>query len=108
MNAALTAQLTAVALQAQDILGENALYNGAVIKFVFGPPTFMQEQMEGGGYRGRTTLTAAATRDQFSTPPINRQTVVRTALTPQVTYRIESIGFHDPIHYVFHLSKVGE
>lgn len=94
-----------------DTAAGNAIWNQTAITGVWGVPQAEQVMLVDGGYRGRTAVQFSASRDQFPTPPDNvksRAQIVRTDLTPNLIYRIESINFHDPFKFVFNCVRVGE
>lgn len=89
----------------------NAIWNQTALTGTWGLPQSEQVMLPDGGYRGRTSLPFAVTRDQFDAPPDNvksRQQITRTDLTPHLVYRIESISFHDPFKFIFNCIRVGE
>lgn len=89
----------------------NAIWNQTALTGVWGLPQPEQVMLPDGGYRGRTSVQFAVTRDQFDDPPDNvksRQQITRTDLTPHLTYRVESVSYHDPFKFIFTCVRVGE
>jgi hypothetical protein len=104
--------------EAQEILAQmmgkpasgagNTLYRGGNLTLVYGTPRVVEPFNVGGGSRPRTEVPATLTRTQMSAPPVSKEQLVRTDVTPHITYRIDTVDTHDPIHYVLVLVKVGE
>ncbi len=78
---------------------------------VYGTPFVREEPQEGGGYRRRVVLPYTVTRSQLEAPPdtkVRKWVHVRTDLTPNITYRVDTVDLHQPLNYVFFLVKLGE
>jgi hypothetical protein len=99
---------TAVA-QAAGMTGtKNTSYNGGTYVLTYGNPILQRVMLPSGGYRQRTAVPFSATRAQFSVPLVANKQLVRTDLTPHITYIIDGVNVHDPYHFTGFLVRVGE
>jgi hypothetical protein len=112
-----SAEMLLAAAEAQTVLAEiggalpgrkNTLYNGTPLLAVYGAPQVDRQMLPSGGYKQRTYLPASITRAQLGTPPTSGKQWTRTDCTPQITYRIESVGTHDSVMYSVVLVRPGE
>lgn len=86
----------------------NAQIEGSVYTGVFGPPQIDRQMLPSGGYRQRGFLQWTALRSAFTDVPQVNKNLVRIDLAEHITYRIERVNTHDPIHYSLMLIRVGE
>ncbi len=99
--------LAEVTGMASDALG-NTLIAGKNYTGVYSPPQVDRQMLPSGGYRQRTFLQWVVPRAQFAAAPKPLTELVRTDVTPEITYRIERVNLHDPVHYVCTIIRVGE
>lgn len=107
-DAATEAQRELAEMQGMAAGGTNALHRGVGLVGVWGPPQVTEVMNQAGGYRRRSEITFTVTRSQFTEAPDTKEQIVRTDITPQVTYRIDVVDSTDVLHYVFRCIKVGE
>lgn len=109
--------ITAAATDAQNVIAEmqgaatdatNFLVNGFAGKGVFGRAQVVDVPNVGGGYRKRSEVVLMATRDQFTIIPEPKQKLVRTDISPTITYLIDVVDVNDPLHVTFILVKNGQ
>ena len=98
------AEVTGVAGDADG----NTLHLGRYYTGVYGPPQVDRQMLPAGGYRQRTALQWTVPRAQFDDDPKVNTTLTRIDLAEHLTYRIDRVNFHDPVHYVLTLIRVGE
>lgn len=94
-----------------DADGNGSLDGRIKLTGVYGTPFVREEIQPGGGYRRRTVLPYSFTREQLDAPPdtsTRKLTFTRLDLTPNITYRVDTIDAHQPINYVLFLVKLGE
>ncbi len=87
----------------------NALYNGALLKGVWGHPRPVEIMNPAGGFRKLTLIDYTVTRDQFTPPsaPLSQTVIMRTDITPSPTYEVAMVDTHDPLIYVLTARIVG-
>lgn len=111
--------ITSAATDAQSIIAEmqgasgdvgatNFLVNGFAGIGVFGRAQVVDVPNVGGGYRKRSEVVLMATRDQFTIIPEPKQKLVRTDISPTITYLIDVVDVNDPLHVTFILVKNGQ
>lgn len=86
----------------------NCLVAGAPYLGVFGAASVSDAISAAGGYRRVAMLSLTITRAQFTAAPASKAKVVRTDISPQVEYLVDSVDVHDPHHYTLLLVKNGE
>lgn len=86
----------------------NAQIDANVYQGVFGPPQIDRQMLPAGGYRQRGFVQFTALRSAFAEAPQVNKNLVRIDLADHITYRIERVNTHDPIHYQLMLVRVGE
>lgn len=86
----------------------NTVIEGEYFTGVYGPPQVDRQMLPAGGYRQRTFLQWVCPRDQWVAAPKVNTTLTRVDLDPHITYRIERVSAHDPVHYTCTLIRVGE
>ncbi len=95
-------------MQGMPAGGSNALYRGAELVGVWGPPQVTEIMNPAGGYRRRHEIACTLTREQLAAAPDTKEQIIRTDISPPITYRIDVIDTADVLHYVFRCIKVGE
>lgn len=85
----------------------NCLISGTAYLGVFGAASVVDEISAAGGYRRVARLQLTLTREQFTAPPVSKTKVVRTDISPQIEYLVDSVDVNDPIHYTLLLVKNG-
>jgi hypothetical protein len=88
--------------------GTNVLYRGVKYVGTWGDQQVTEVMNPAGGWRRRHQIILMVTCDQFSTAPDSKEQIIRTDLSPPITYRIDVLPPSDGFHYVFHCIKVGE
>ena len=109
MNAALSAEVTGAATEAEGILGETFQYppgTGAIYTGVFGTSQIVEIMMPGGGYRRRSEIPLSVTQAQTGFNPVSKTTLLR--LRDDTLFRIEKINDKDALSYTLDLVKIGD
>lgn len=89
--------------------GTNVLILGAPYVGVFGAAQMDEVIAVGGGIRRVAVLPLTITRDQIaSVDGMHKKALIRTDMSPSITYEINSINDNDPHHFAFMLVKNGE
>jgi hypothetical protein len=103
--AAAEAQKTIAQLQGMAPGAGNTLFAGQTtpVTGAYGAPIVLQIPLPGGGYRKKTVTQLRIVRTQLTAPPAFNTRLMRTDLTPAVTYVIDHVGTQDPIDWVFEL-----
>jgi hypothetical protein len=99
---------TAIA-QAGGMSGSaNALYQGQPYAVVFGSPQVQRIMLPSGGYRQRTVVPFSVSKEVMVACPANDTNIVRTDVSPHITYRVDSPDKHDAYSWRATLVRVGE
>lgn len=85
--------------------GGNTLFAGQTdsVIGVYGVPVVLQIPLPGGGYRKKTVTPLRVVKSRLAAAPAFNSKVVRTDLTPHVSYVIDHVSTQDPIDWVFEL-----
>jgi hypothetical protein len=90
------AQSTLAQLRGADPTAEgNFLWRSQPFTGVFGTPTDVEPMMLGGGRRRREEIALDVTRSQSEFQPVVDEQIVRTDLSPPVTYTVLRPNGHD-------------
>jgi hypothetical protein len=84
------------------------LADGTTCVGVYGQPQIVEIPLSDGGFRRRAELPLTITRDQLDEAPESQTNLTRTDLTPNRTYRIESVSEDDSLVYLLTLVRSGE
>ena len=86
----------------------NCLIAGVPYLGVFGSASVSDAISAAGGYRRVAMLPLTVTRSQLTEAPASKTKVIRTDISPQIEYLVDSVDVHDPHHYTLLLVKNGE